>query len=63
MNNQHFDGGVQAFADGHVKWRKQSAICAADYGLDAVASANDCGPANPNNALADPVVPFTRTGS
>jgi prepilin-type N-terminal cleavage/methylation domain-containing protein len=65
MNNQHFDGGVQAFADGHVKWRKQSAICAADYGLDAVPSgpsANDCGPASPNTTVADPVAPYTRTG-
>ena len=52
MNNLHFDGGNQAFADGHVKWRKQSAICAADYGLQARAASNACGPAIPNNAQA-----------
>lgn len=52
MNNLHFDGGNQAFADGHVKWRKQSAICASDYGLQALAASNNCGPAIPNNARA-----------
>lgn len=52
MNELHFEGGNQAFADGHVKWRKQSAICAADYGLQAHAASNDCGAALPNNARA-----------
>ena len=32
-SNSHFDGGNLLFADGHVKWRKQSTICAAEYGL------------------------------
>jgi prepilin-type processing-associated H-X9-DG protein len=62
VNELHFEGGNQAFADGHVKWRKQSDICAADYGLDAVPagpSANDCGPASPNDTKASPVAPFT----
>jgi prepilin-type N-terminal cleavage/methylation domain-containing protein len=32
-NKNHFDGGNQVFCDGHVKWRKQTTICSADYGL------------------------------
>lgn len=29
----HFDGGNVLFADGHVKWRRQSGIAATEYGL------------------------------
>ena len=35
-NKKHFDGGNLLFADGHVKWVKQSATCAVDYGITAV---------------------------
>ena len=31
----HFDGGNLLFADGHVKWRKQSAISARMFGLNS----------------------------
>ena len=41
-SNNHFDGGNLLFADGHVKWKKQSAICAVDFGLVAD-SGNACG--------------------
>lgn len=45
FNDVHFDGGNQIFADGHVKWRKQTAVCSADYGLKtgSVNGANTCG--------------------
>ena len=39
----HFDGGNLAFADGHAKWRKNSSICAADFGLNNVTGAPLCG--------------------
>lgn len=52
FNGLHFEGGNQAFADGHVKWRRQSAICAADYGLQANVANNACGPVAPNTAEA-----------
>jgi len=41
----HFDGGNQVFADGHVKWRKQSAVCSADFGLltGSKNGVNSCG--------------------
>jgi prepilin-type processing-associated H-X9-DG protein len=29
----HFDGGNLLFCDGHVKFKKQEAICAAEFGL------------------------------
>lgn len=32
-NSTHFDGGNLLFCDGHVKWRRQSSVCAADFGL------------------------------
>jgi len=41
-NKNHFDGGNQIFADGHVKWRKQSSICSQDYGILRSGS-NFCG--------------------
>jgi prepilin-type N-terminal cleavage/methylation domain-containing protein/prepilin-type processing-associated H-X9-DG protein len=31
----HFDGGNLLYADGHVKWRKQSSIAASEFGLDS----------------------------
>ena len=34
-SNSHMDGGNLLFCDGHVKWKKQSQICAVDFGLDA----------------------------
>jgi len=47
-NYNHFEGGNQAYADGHAKWRKQSSICSANYGLlrgssHATATSNYCG--------------------
>ena len=30
----HFDGGNLLYADGHVKWKQLSQICAADFGLN-----------------------------
>ena len=35
LANIHFDGGNYLFCDGHVKWRKLSAICFDDFGLGA----------------------------
>lgn len=32
-DKQHFEGANLLFADGHVKWRKQSTICAKEFGL------------------------------
>lgn len=32
-SNLHFDGGNLLYADGHVKWKKHSNICAIDFGL------------------------------
>ena len=42
-NKNHFDGGNQVFADGHVKWRKQTSICSADYGLLRTSGQSVCG--------------------
>jgi prepilin-type N-terminal cleavage/methylation domain-containing protein/prepilin-type processing-associated H-X9-DG protein len=39
----HMDGGNLLFCDGHVKWRKQSAICTSDFGLGAPATGPPCG--------------------
>ncbi|HYE74678.1 MAG TPA: DUF1559 domain-containing protein, partial [Blastocatellia bacterium] len=49
-NKLHFDGGNLLFADGHVKWRKQSQICAKDYGL----SDSTCGPNPGASSIVDP---------
>ncbi len=43
VNALHFSGGNLVFADGHAKWRIQSSICAADYGLRADVASNACG--------------------
>ena len=54
-SNTHMDGGNLLFADGHVKWRKQSSICAADFGFlnsSVTDSANACGATSPNSASA-----------
>lgn len=32
-DNLHFDGGNLLFCDGHVKWKKQSNMCASDFGF------------------------------
>lgn len=45
-NSQHFEGANLVYVDGHVKWLKQSAICASAYGLknvNDVAGADLCG--------------------
>ena len=42
-SNTHFDGGNLLFADGHVKWRRQSTICAIEFGLNTPTSGNACG--------------------
>lgn len=39
----HMDGGNLLFSDGHVKWRKQSSLCAADWGLTDPTTTNACG--------------------
>lgn len=46
MHTTHFEGGNLVFADGHVKWKKQSAICSADFGLyiGSATGTNVCGP-------------------
>ena len=42
----HFSGGNLLFADGHVKWRKQTAICASEFGLTNLQSGTPaCGEA------------------
>jgi prepilin-type N-terminal cleavage/methylation domain-containing protein/prepilin-type processing-associated H-X9-DG protein len=53
-SNNHMEGSNMLFADGHVKWRKQSSICASDFGLlnSSVSGANACGVTNPNSASA-----------
>ena len=33
QNSLHFDGGNILFCDGHAKWRKQTSIHAAEFGL------------------------------
>ncbi len=43
INSMHFSGGNLIFADGHVKWRIQSSICAADFGLRPDVATNACG--------------------
>lgn len=40
-NQNHFDGGNLAFADGHVKWRSFKAVCMRDYGVSS--TSNPCG--------------------
>ena len=52
--NNHMDGSNLLFADGHVKWRKQSSLCANDWGLQnsSVSGANACGVTSPNSATA-----------
>lgn len=42
-NNMHFEGGNLLYADGHVKWRRHSDTCAADFGLGAVSAGPACG--------------------
>ena len=42
-NGLHFDGSNLLFADGHVKWRKQSTLCTSDFGLGAPSAGPACG--------------------
>lgn len=45
-NSMHFEGANLVYVDGHVKWLKQSAICASAYGLKDVGDvvgADHCG--------------------
>ncbi len=50
-NILHFEGGNLLFADGHVKWRKQSSVCTHDYGLGDPNTGSKCGsPATGTNA-------------
>jgi prepilin-type N-terminal cleavage/methylation domain-containing protein/prepilin-type processing-associated H-X9-DG protein len=44
----HFDGANLVFADGHVKWKRQDAICSADFGLLSASGGNICGPVTTN---------------
>lgn len=57
-SNNHMGGSNMLFADGHVKWRKQSSLCASDFGLlnSSVSGASACGVTNPYSvtALIDP---------
>lgn len=55
LDSAHFDGANLLFCDGHVKWRRQDKVCAADFGLKAatVSGGNACGP-NAFGAKADP---------
>lgn len=48
-NNQHFEGGNLLFCDGHVKWRKRTAITSIDFGL-VDDSGNSVAPTSANNA-------------
>lgn len=43
LSINHFDGGNLLFADGHAKWRKQSSICAEEFGLIADSASYACG--------------------
>ena len=48
----HFDGSNFLYADGHVKWRKVSSICASDFGLTNVTGGPACGETDTANATA-----------
>ena len=47
-NRFHSEGGNLLYCDGHVKWKKQSAIAARDFGLDSPL----VGPVNPPVVVA-----------
>lgn len=49
----HFDGGNLLFADGHAKWRKQSTICAIEFGLKVSSAGDACGPPANEAAIGD----------
>ena len=51
-NFNHFEGGNLMFADGHVKWRKQTQVCRKDFGLLGAG----CGVENATNAQRDPEI-------
>lgn len=48
VNNVHFGGGNQLYADGHAKWKSQQSVCSADYGLLNSSGNNICGPITTN---------------
>ena len=51
-NKLHFDGGNQLYADGHVKWRKSSNMCASDFGLANPDAGPACGENTTGKATA-----------
>jgi prepilin-type N-terminal cleavage/methylation domain-containing protein/prepilin-type processing-associated H-X9-DG protein len=50
-NNRHFEGGNLLYADGHVKWVRQSATCAVDYGITSN-TGSACGNSGENTATS-----------
>lgn len=48
----HFDGSNFLYADGHVKWRKLSSVCAVDFGLTGVTGGPACGETDVASASA-----------
>lgn len=48
----HFDGSNFLYADGHVKWRKVSSVCASDFGLTSVTGGPACGETDTASASA-----------
>lgn len=53
-SNIHMEGGNLLFSDGHVKWRKQSSICASDFGFlnSSVSAGPACGLSSDPEATA-----------
>lgn len=49
-SDNHFGGGNLLYADGHVKWKLQSSICARDFGLNQ----DSCGIPSVTTATVDP---------
>ena len=52
VGNNHFDGGVFLFADGHAKWRKRVGVAATEYGLISTVIGPTAGAAADPTALA-----------
>jgi prepilin-type N-terminal cleavage/methylation domain-containing protein/prepilin-type processing-associated H-X9-DG protein len=51
----HFGGSNLLFADGHVKWKLQSSICASDFGVLPYSGVPACGvTANTSAGIVDP---------
>lgn len=51
----HMEGGNLAFADGHVKWRKQSSLCASEWGLNNPTTTNACGVSGDPSVAVEPI--------